>query len=990
MGALATPASAQYFGQNKVQYEKFKFQVLKTEHFDIYYYPEEKVAVTEVARLAERWHTRLSKLLQHSLSGRQPLIIYASHPHFEQTNVIEGELGEGTGGVTESALRRITMPLAGSLAETDHVLGHELVHAFQYDILGPAAEGLPLWFIEGMAEYLSVGPRDVQTAMWLRDAALQEKLPAIKDLNNPRYFPYRFGHAFWAYLGGKWGDNIAGAILQGVVMASAGSRMQGPYQEIIAEATGRPLEQLSEEWHNAIRSSFGTIGNVASAAEAGRLIGEETKDGGISVGPSLSPDGTRIAFLSSRERLSINLYVADAVTGKVLRKLIETAADPHFESLQFLQSAGAWDPTGHKIALGAIRKGRPILAIINADRGGVEQEIAFPDLGEIFQPAWSPDGRAIAFSAQVGGFTDLFLHDLEAKRTTRLTEDAFSDLQPSWSRDGRRLAFVTDRFTADLRTMAFHGYGLGLIEVADRAVTRLDTGLTGNSVNPQFAADGSIYFLSDAGGRQNLYRMRPGGQAVRLTDEPTGITGITPLSPAFSIAASGETAGVSIFRDGGYDVRVIQTPASATGLGPANGDAALLPPTPRPASQVAQLLNEPAAGLPVATEPEIKDYSAGLTLVGVGQQVGVATSSFGTFFGGGIALQFSDVLGNHLLTTGAEVNGGLRDVGAFVNYLNRTSRWNWGLFGQRAPFVSGTGRQGFDIVNGQTVFVQEIERFRQTDNQVGAMTAYPLSRVTRVEFSGSFRSIGFTRDVERQYFDPQTGEFLGSEEVNIPTIDGVSFSQVSTALVRDTSIFGATSPLRGTRLRVEVMPTFGGLKMVNFTADYRRYVMPVRPVTFAVRALHAARYGSGSDDERLSPMFLGYSTLVRGYDVGSFRASECTASATSTCQEFDRLLGSRMVVINAEARAPLVGLFRGNLDYGPLPIEVFGFVDAGVAWNRGEQPSFAGGSRDWVTSAGAGARVNLLGFAIGEFNLARPLNRPGRGWLFVFNLRPGF
>ena len=196
---LPAKADAQYFGRNKVQYDKFKFQILTTEHFDIYYYPEEADAAKQVGRMAERWYVRLSRVLGHSLVGRQPVVLYASHPHFEQTNIIEGQLGEGTGGVTEGAKRRVIMPLAASLADTDHVLGHELVHAFQYDILGPnAAGGLPLWFIEGMAEYFSIGGRDAQTAMWLRDAAIEDRLPTVKDLDNPRYFPYRFGHAFWA------------------------------------------------------------------------------------------------------------------------------------------------------------------------------------------------------------------------------------------------------------------------------------------------------------------------------------------------------------------------------------------------------------------------------------------------------------------------------------------------------------------------------------------------------------------------------------------------------------------------------------------------------------------------------------------------------------------------------------------------------------------------------------------------------------------------
>src|SRR5262249_35391265 len=136
--ALICPARAvaqdDYFGQNKVQYQKFDFKILKTEHFDIYFYPEEADGAQMAARMAERWYTRLSQLLAHQLRGRQPLILYASGAHFRQTNVVEGELGEGTGGVTEAFKRRIVLPFAGPIADTDHVLGHELVHAFQYDI----------------------------------------------------------------------------------------------------------------------------------------------------------------------------------------------------------------------------------------------------------------------------------------------------------------------------------------------------------------------------------------------------------------------------------------------------------------------------------------------------------------------------------------------------------------------------------------------------------------------------------------------------------------------------------------------------------------------------------------------------------------------------------------------------------------------------------------------------------------------------------------
>ena len=141
--ALTPDAEAQYFGRNKVQYREFDFEVLKTTHFDVYFYAEERDAAADVGRMAERWHARLSRLLAHSLGGRQPIVLYGASAEFQQTNVISGEIGEGTGGVTEGLKRRVVLPLTGTLAETDHVLGHELVHAFQYDMARTDEENQP-------------------------------------------------------------------------------------------------------------------------------------------------------------------------------------------------------------------------------------------------------------------------------------------------------------------------------------------------------------------------------------------------------------------------------------------------------------------------------------------------------------------------------------------------------------------------------------------------------------------------------------------------------------------------------------------------------------------------------------------------------------------------------------------------------------------------------------------------------------------------------
>jgi hypothetical protein len=185
--AGASQADAQqYFGQNQVQYKHFKWRVLETEHFLVHYYPEEKAAVSAAARMAERSYARLSKVLGHQFREKKPIILFSSRADFGQNNVT-GDLGEGVGGVTESGRHRLILPFTGDLGSFEHVLAHEMVHEFQYDVFarGKAGAGQanlervnpPLWFMEGMAEYLSIGPSHPLTAGWLRDAAVAGNIP---------------------------------------------------------------------------------------------------------------------------------------------------------------------------------------------------------------------------------------------------------------------------------------------------------------------------------------------------------------------------------------------------------------------------------------------------------------------------------------------------------------------------------------------------------------------------------------------------------------------------------------------------------------------------------------------------------------------------------------------------------------------------------------------------------------------------------------------
>jgi hypothetical protein len=996
--SLASPArtSAQggYFGGNKVQYQDFNFKVLATDHFDIYFYPEEAEAAKVAGRMAERWYARLSVVLNHQLRGRQPLVLYASGPHFRQTNAIEGDLGEGTGGVTEPAKRRIVLPFAGPLDATDHVLGHELVHAFQYDITNTNASStsggamsMPLWFIEGMAEYLSIGPVDANTAMWMREAARREKLPDIKDLDDPRYFPYRYGQALWAFIGGRYGDRAVGNLLRG-------GNGRGGFEDAFKGILGVDSKELSKQWHDAEIAAYRPIAEATKmpAAFARPII--TSHDGrGMNVSPELSPDGSRMMFFSERDLFSIDLYLADAHTGKVIRKITDTATDAHFESLQFLTSAGAWDAGGKRFVFPGISQGAPILEIVDVDSGRREREIRLTELDEVLNPAWSPDGNLIAFSGLVGGFNDLFVYDLRASSLRRLTTDAFAELDPAWSPDGGQLAFSTDRFSTALATLETGSLHLAVMDFATGSVR--DAGGFDNSKNisPQWSPDGqSLYFLSDRQGITNIYRMpAQGGTPTQLTNILTGVSGITALSPALSVANG--RAVFSAYEDDGYNVYALEGDAQLAGTPivdlPLN--AAVLPPRRNGEGQVFAAVKNETIGLPPATAtPAVSSYKPRLGLDYAGQPtIGVGTDPFGTYAAGGVSFLFSDMLGNHVVATSAQVTSRFDEWGGSAFYLNRKHRWNWGVGADQTPYVSSGYSTGYDLSGGQAVYVEDEYRILQVDRGVSGILSYPFSRAQRFEVSAGARQIGLKQDVTSRVYD-LSGLQLSEDKTNLGSFPTLNLAQTSEALVFDTSIAGLASPIRGSRYRVELSQNAGSLNFQGVLADVRTYLMPVRPYTFALRGLYYGRYGSSAGDPRLPTMYLGYPGLVRGYDPNSFQAGECGTQTDGSCPVFDRLVGSRVAIANAELRFPLWGALGGRNFYGPLPIELGIFSDAGVAWGRLSSPQFVDGDHKPVASVGAVARINLFGFAVAEINYVRPLDRPGRGWIWQFNLQPGF
>lgn len=1020
-----TPVAAQYFGQNQVQYREFDFRILRTPHFDVYFYPEEEAASREAARYAERWYARISRVLDYEFENRQPLIMFASAPHFQQ-NAITGNLGEGTGGVTEVFKQRIILPFGGTIQETDHVIGHELVHAFQYDITGAGRAGAgldqaaqrlnnPLWFTEGMAEYLSVGPVDPHTAMWLRDAALTGNLPSLRQLNfDPQFFPYRWGQALWSYIGGRWGDAAVGQILKQVGQGV-------PYDEAFQRILNSDLDTIVEDWQTSIRRTYlPLLTNRREAREEARpLVTQRGRGGRYNVGPALSPDGRQVVFLSDLDGLDVELFLANAETGAITRRLVKGPSfDAHFSSLRFINSAGAWGPDNRRFVLSAQRRGHDVLVVIDVRNANVLREYTIPNVSEISSPSWSPDGRTIVFSGNRGGITDIWSLDVASGQARQLTNDAFGDLQPAYSPDGRTIAFASERGTTPDSLRYQRDVRIALLDVATGAVTIAPAQDRSKNINPQWSRDGAaVFFISDRTGIPNVYRVElAGGRLTQVTNLFTGVSGVTALSPALSSATQADRIVFSAYERNNFNLYSIANPAELAGTEPtapqiANGIPlpALLPPSPRPAepafNRVLAVLNDPSTGLPPAadaTQYAVVSYRPGLSLDYLGQpQLGVSASTSPYQRGGvygGIGGIFSDVLARHTLYATIQAQGRIEEVGGSVAYINREHRWNLGAAAQRIPYISGGYAQGIDPTTGALV-TQQVT-YRLFDNSISGIAQYPFSQVQRLEFSAGARHIG--QDVRIQEFSS-----AGQYTEDLQSLPGYNLAEASAALVYDNSLFGYTSPFAGQRYRFEVAPTLGTLQFTQLTADYRKYFF-LRPLSFAMRGWHFGRYGR--DEARLSPIYLGYPQIMRGYSYGSV-SNACIddlnnnvpENASRECNVLNQLIGTRFLVANAELRYPLLRqIMLGG--FGLPPMEAFAFFDAGTAYGdilnannsvTQTRPNFRRGvasdvgDRGVFTSTGVGARLNLFGYAVVEGAYVNALDRP-TGWHWQFSLQPGF
>jgi Tol biopolymer transport system component len=1015
-------AQAQYFGQNKVRYKNEDFKVLHTPHFEIYYYIKNEKLLKNFAQDAETWYKMHQEVFRDTFLTKNPIILYNNHPDFQQTTALNGEVGIGTGGVTEALKNRVIMPVMDIRSQTRHVLGHELVHAFQYHLLlekdSISLENVgntPLWMVEGMAEYLSVGKKDAFTSMWMRDALLNRDIPSLKDLTNSnKYFPYRYGQAFWTFVGSLYGDTTI------VPLFKATARYG--YENGIKYTFGYDDKTLSGLWKNSIEQHYRPLLKADSSQIkiSGTKIIDNKNAGNMNVAPAISPDGKYLAFLSEKDLFGIDLFLADAKTGKILRKLSSQVANSHIDDYNFIESAGAWSPDSKQFAFSIFSKGKNQMLVIDVANGAT---LFQTDMGKVEQfgnLTWSPDGKEIAFSGMVEGQSDIFSYNMSTKEVAQLTNDDFSDYAPSFSPDGKKIVFSSDRAAiAGGNINAVNPINLTVYDISTKSLTNIPVFPGANNLNAQFSGDSKrIFFLSNRDGFRNLYEYTLSDNTVKqLTDYFTGISGITEFSPAITVSRNDDIV-YSYYRYQRYTLynsplsNFKAKPVSAQDV---NFDAAILPPMENVGVNIvnSNLGNFDRFEKITTDSMKVVPYRAKFRLDYLANSgVGVSASRFGAGVQGGIIGMFSDILGRNQIIANLSINGEIYDFGGLIGYINQKNRINWGVGISHIPYV--TGFRSIGVYNpsagADPIDTVSTNVLRTFEDKLELFGSYPFNKVHRFEagVAGSYYS--YRLDRFNNYYQSGTYPYgyLGSDRQKVSNaqatntlgipLEPFAIFQTNASFIGDNSIFGVTAPLDGFRYRIGVEKYFGDFSFTAVTADIRKYFR-VKPVTFAVRAYNYMRLGR--DGENLYPLYAGYSYLIRGYEANSFYNSKIANTGNF---DINQLSGSKLAVFNFEVRLPFTGPKKlAQIPSKFLFTDLNLFFDAGLAWTEDSKVSFKGepngvllpdgtpAERVPAISAGVSLRVNVFGYFVIEPYYAIPFTRSDvKVGVFGLTFAPGW
>ena len=1037
LSCLTYSLQAQIFGRNKPVYQNFDFQVVETPHFKIHHYLKNAELTDKLASTSEQWYQNHKNIFTQDINFKNPIIFYNDHADFQQTNTISGQIGIGTGGVTEALKNRVILPLTFSNQSTHHVLAHELVHAFQYNNIQTgdstnlqSLANLPLWMIEGMAEYFSLGRIDPFTAMWMRDAILNDNLPKIEKMDNYRYFPYRYGHSLMAFIGGTFGDDKLNPLFLST----------GKYGLELGfiDALGVDTKTVTEAWHHHMKDLY-SLQDKKEKPQGKKLISSEN-GGRVNVSPSISPNGKYIIFLSEKNIFTTDLYLADAQKGDIIRKVYSSTGSGDLDYINVMESAGSWSPDSERFVFVGIKKGDNVLVIKDVKNSKTVATLAVQGVHAFANPVYSPDGKDIYLTGLVNGQTDIYKYNVKSGKVEQITNDPFSENMLSFSVDGNTLVFCYDkRSYTEGRKNGRYSFDIAFMDLTTNVITVPDIFHGADNINPVYDHEGNVFFVSDRDGFRNLYHYNiQTGNVTQKTEILTGISGIGSHSPMISASTKRDRIVFSHFYNNEYIIyqsnseRLLNIPV--TDVKTINLSKGSLPPLQNLANDIVgphfQNVDNPEKqdtfyAMDKKYKPGFKlDYiTGGAGMVGMGTNTGSFNNNVG--LGGGVAMIFSDILGDNQLFSQFFMNGEILDIGGVASYINRENRIAWGFGVSHLPLR--TGYQSFEngaLIDGVLYegITAKTNLIRIFDKGINVFAHYPFSSTMRLEsgFGATHRSFRWDEYSDYYVGNQFSGyQLIGSDRVKIETGESLQLDQYYTilegfgananiGLVGDNSFFGFTAPLAGHRFRFSIEQYFGNNKYTAVLADARKYFW-VKPFSFALRSTNYIRFEKEVNE--VYPFYLGNMGFLRG--LGGI----INADVESLGLVFRQLLGSKVMLAGGEIRLP----FTGPRELALLPLRGFLsdlnlFFDSGVVFDDFNQfktgteiytvvrdengnivlDEFGNALYDFqnvkpsiLSSFGISLRVNLFGALIVEPYYAKILTKGSR-FQFGLNIIPGW
>lgn len=819
VGSLAAPpAAAQFFsfGQNKIQYRGFDWQVIHGPHVDLYYYPEEEHIAGVALEYAEASYDTLKLRFGHEVSTRIPLIVYASHVDFSQTNILPFVPPEGILGVTDFLKHRISMPFRGNLYEFFATLRHEMVHVFQMGISVQAYNRaprlsrpfIPLWWSEGLAEWWSFG-ENARDEMVIRDLVLTGKMPSLEQLSFVRGgLEYPLGGRIHRWLAKEYGDWRVAVFYREMWRYAT-------FEEAIFGIYGKTLDQLSEEFRFAMMRYYSNaIEERMPLSVAGTKVADRAINATYVAGSA--KDGGEVVYLAPGNGY-ISIYLENLRTGR-RGKVITGGRSEDYESFHPFSSRLDASREGY-LLFSSQRHERDALVIWNLVEGNLAGRYQFPDITSILSPKWAPDGLSIFFSGlSDAGISDLYRVWLPDGRVDRLTEDRYQDLDPTPSPDGTRLVWASDRTAGGLDGAK----NLFVMDLATKDIRQITYGMWVDET-PVWAGSGRVYFASDRDGILNVFSIDEFGAGRRETSAWTGA-----FAPSYVPEKDGLV--VSGYHRQSLNVYFLPPDAEAERF-------TFAPPTMlEEHSRWQWPTSDETEAMALQSEP----YERRMT-VDIAAAEAVAIPGFGA--AQGAAIVFSDLLNDDVIVGSISTYSGptFSDIFDNINisayYINRRRRVNWGL---------GVFRTNGTAFEAGSRFASYVEK---AIGGVGLLS-YPLNRFNRIEaqlqvaYSDRFDFILAPRDPRR------TGIIVSNF---------VSF-------IRDNSLWTPVGPIDGGRFSITagVSKDFTNARFDSFllTVDWRRYFRIAANTAYALRVI--GWYSGGDRPTRIN---IGGTHAIRGFPL---------------------------------------------------------------------------------------------------------------------------